>query len=244
MLRALHSLTGLVPVGVFMFVQLWLHARALDGPAAHAEAMALLNGDGAAIWQWFVIMPLCYHAVYGIVLIARPRYNIRRYPFSRNWNYTLQRVTGIVALVFIIYHATTVSLQLQLGRLTAADMYELLVNRLSTTSGGVPWIAVGYLIGLAACSFHLANGLWTFCYRWGLTRTRSARDRAGWAFALVGVASFVFGANTVLHFATGWSVTSTAKLEGSGPTYCDPQPLPEASRPRPANPPPKPSAAP
>jgi hypothetical protein len=63
--------------------------------------------------------------------------------------------------------------------------------------------AVIYLVGIAAAVFHLTNGLYGFCFSWGITLSRRATRLASAAFGLFGLALFVLGANTVIYFATG-----------------------------------------
>src|SRR5207248_6314167 len=102
-LRQLHSLAGVVPVGAFMLLALWANAKAADGPEAFAEALGWLYRAPLAA-ATLVGLPLCFHAGYGLWLTARSDYTVGRYPHSKNWMYVLQRVTGVVALVFIAFH--------------------------------------------------------------------------------------------------------------------------------------------
>jgi len=44
-----------------------------------------------------------------------------------------------------------------------------------------------YLIGVLACTFHLANGIWTAGITWGLWLTPKAQSRASVACAIFGV---------------------------------------------------------
>jgi succinate dehydrogenase/fumarate reductase cytochrome b subunit len=81
--------------------------------------------------------------------------------------------------------------------------YGTLSAHLSSTWISVPWLALLYLVGVLAVSFHFANGLWGVLFSWGVTVTRTSQRRSGYACAALGVAMFVLGANTVLFFATG-----------------------------------------
>ena len=89
------------------------------------------------------------------------------------------------------------------GELATADFYPALAADLSSTQGGVPYRALGYVAGVAAASFHLANGLWGFCCTWGITVTRRAQRRSATLFGVVGLLVFFLGANTAIVFATG-----------------------------------------
>jgi succinate dehydrogenase / fumarate reductase cytochrome b subunit len=75
---------------------------------------------------------------------------------------------------------------------------------------GIPTIAVGYLVGLAAVCYHFANGLVGFCFSWGFTVSRRALRRVAGVAGVLAVVLFAMGANLVLYFATGsrlaWSL--------------------------------------
>jgi succinate dehydrogenase / fumarate reductase, cytochrome b subunit len=60
-----------------------------------------------------------------------------------------------------------------------------------------------YIVGIAASVFHLANGLWGFCFSWGITVSRRAQRSAATVFGLLGLVLFLLGANTAIYFATG-----------------------------------------
>ena len=45
-----------------------------------------------------------------------------------------------------------------------------------------------YAIGVLACVFHLANGIWTMGITWGVWVSAAAQTRASWACLVFGVA--------------------------------------------------------
>ncbi|MEB2312661.1 MAG: succinate dehydrogenase cytochrome b558 subunit [Sorangiineae bacterium] len=205
-LRKLHSLTGVIPVGIYLSLHIFTNAKAMEGAQAYDEAVA-----GLARWPyWSVVevvglyLPLAFHALYGVKLTLEARPNNRRYPFSRNWMYTLQRVTGLLALGFIAYHLWHLRAQVGLGTMERADYFPRLCATLSsTTASGIPVAAIAYLIGVAACVFHFANGLHGFCFSWGITVSRRAARSTALVFGLFGVALFAVAASTIIYFATG-----------------------------------------
>ncbi len=149
-------------------------------------------------------LPLLYHAAYGIKIALEGRPNVGAYGHSRNWAYVLQRVTGVIALIYIAVHFWQFRLQMLLGRMVLDDLYPKLCASLSSTStAGIPLVAIGTLLGIAACVFHLANGLWGFCVTWGITVSRSAQRIAGGVCGALGVLLFLVAAHTVIYFATG-----------------------------------------
>jgi succinate dehydrogenase cytochrome b subunit len=228
LLRSLHSLTGVVPTGVFMLVELWTHAKALHGPDAHRAALERLAGG----WLLLILVavPMAFHAGYGLSLVLRTRYTIGRYPVSANWNYTLQRVTGVVALLFIVGHVATFWWPLRSGAVQPNHAFDLLTGRMSSTVAGVPWVGLGYALGLSACLFHFANGLRSFVVRWGLVTSAAGRRRADVAAALLGIALWLASAPVVVYLATGSRLFSSPQNVDATPTACEaPSARPTAS---------------
>src|ERR1043165_4990348 len=205
LLRKLHSLTGVVPVGGFLVFHLWTNATALQGQARFDEAVAGINHmPYVAILEWGVILlPLAFHALYGVKLALEGKPNVGHYTFSRNWMYTLQRISGILALAFIGFHLWEYWGQKTLGRMTPEQFCPSLCANMSSTVKGVPVVALVYILGIAATVFHFANGLWGFCFSWGITVSRRAQRLSATAFGIVGVLLFMVGANTAIYFATG-----------------------------------------
>jgi succinate dehydrogenase/fumarate reductase cytochrome b subunit (b558 family) len=216
--RKLHSLTGVVPVGVFLVLHLWTNARALGGQQAFEEAWS----DSARLpYRPFlevlgIGVPLLLHVVVGIKILFEMRPNLRRYPTGGNVAYVLQRVCGVIALAFIGYHLWQLRIQAVLGRLDPSDFFPTLCASLSGTVGpGLPLAAIVYLVGIAAVVFHLANGLHGFCCSWGITTSRRAARLTSACFGIIGILLFVVGANTVVYFATG---TRLLFSKGADPT--------------------------
>ncbi|HSN96751.1 MAG TPA: hypothetical protein VLS89_00590 [Candidatus Nanopelagicales bacterium] len=211
LLRKLHSLSGVIPVGGFMLFHLWTNAKALQGQERYDEAVAEISGMPyvPVLEIGLILLPLAFHAIYGVWLALGAKSNVGKYPYSRNWMYTLQRVTGIVAFGFIVFHLYEYWLPKWTGQMTPAEFYPALCANMSATRGPVPVTGLVYLIGIAASVFHFANGLWGFCFSWGITASRRAQATAAWVFGILGLLIFLLGANTTIYFATG------AKLFGS-----------------------------
>jgi succinate dehydrogenase/fumarate reductase cytochrome b subunit len=148
-----------------------------------------------------VYAPLALHAGLGAWLVVTRRALPGR-PYSRSMSGAL-RLSGVVALAFIAFHAW--ALRVRGAGADAEEYYSRLSESLSQTAWwssastewrGVPFVALFYLVGVAATVFHFAVGLWGFGASW-----RGAR--AGWACAALGAALLLLGANTVIAFATG-----------------------------------------
>lgn len=197
-LRRLHSLTGVAPVGVFLVEHLYTNASAVQGRAAFDHAVGQIQRMPAlwALETFGIALPIAFHALYGLVIAAQGGANVGKYSYARNWLYLLQRVSGVAALAFMGLHLWQYRVAKYLGRLPTHEFYAQLSSDLNT-----PWIFAAYVLGLSASVFHLANGLWSFGNTWGLTVTPKALRRSGWIAGVFGVVLWVLGMNTVLHFS-------------------------------------------
>jgi len=208
LLRKLHSLTGVVPVGGFMVFHLWTNAKATQGQESFDAAVRDISHLPfvTVIELAVILLPLAFHMLYGIWLALNGKPNVGRYTYSRNWMYTLQRVSGLIAAVFIILHLKDFWWPKMMGTMEPAQFYPSLCASMSSTTKGVPLFALWYVLGITASVFHFANGLWGFCFSWGITVSRRSQRMAATVFGLVGLAVWFLGANTAVYFATGESV--------------------------------------
>ena len=82
LLRKLHSLTGIVPIGAFLVEHIVSNFEANEmGPLAYAQQVKFLNGlPLVRILEWaFIFIPLAYHALYGVYIGLRGRGNVNVY---------------------------------------------------------------------------------------------------------------------------------------------------------------------
>ena len=107
-IRRLHSLLGLLPVGAFFCLHLATNFSILDGPKTFQERVDQIHNIGPItllLVEWlFILLPILFHGLIGAIIVARGKRNLRLYPYRENIRYTLQRATGVVALVFILWH--------------------------------------------------------------------------------------------------------------------------------------------
>jgi succinate dehydrogenase cytochrome b subunit len=204
----LHSLTGVVPLGVFLIFHLAINARALGGRAAYERTSdSLLRIPLLPLFELaFVALPLAYHAGYGLFLLLGSRGDVTprsAAPYSKNW-LVLERASGILALIFIAFHVWDLRGRVLSGYLIEADVQPSLTAQLSsTTSWGIPFFALFYLGGVAATVFHFATGLYAFSVTWGIVRSERAMRNAARACGGLGIVLFLIGASTVVYYATG-----------------------------------------
>lgn len=212
----------MLPVGGFLLAHL-IHQAGQQSLAADS-ATAAAAGDSATpmLVRAVVLLSLVFHGLLGLVLVAQSRLNVRRYPYGPNWNYAFQRVTGVLVLAFLVLHVVDVVWPLAQGSMIRRDVYRAMTARLSSTQAGVPWWALGYLLGIAACAYHLAAGLHRAARTWGLATTRRGLQRIGLACSLLGLTVLLVGGNTTVMLATGsaiswpWATNEAAAPAGAG----------------------------
>lgn len=216
-LRKLHSLSGVVPVGGFMVFHLFTNARALKGQGSFDKGVGDIQELPflPVLEIGLIMLPLLFHALYGVKLAFEARPNTTKYPYNRNWMFVAQRVTGILAFAFIVWHLSEYWYPKWAGKLAPEGFYPALCENLSSTNMGLPLVALGYVFGIAACVFHFTNGLWGFCFSWGITVSRRAQRMSATVFGLAGVLLFFLGANTAIYFATGSRIALFGNASGT-----------------------------
>jgi succinate dehydrogenase / fumarate reductase cytochrome b subunit len=176
-LRRLHSLTGIVPVGAFLFEHILISnstAIGQNGPMAYARQVSFLaNLPLVLLLELFGIwIPIGYHALYGCYIWYRGEGNTGSYPWTGNWMYTAQRWTGGIAFAYILWHVTTMrflGVDLHMDPSSSFGKVQLEVFQ-------TPYFLL-YVIGLVAASWHFAYGIWLFAAKWGIVTGDKAQKR-------------------------------------------------------------------
>ncbi len=208
LIRKIHSLLGVIPVGVFLLVHLWTNASALKSQQEFDHAVReIQNLPFLTIIEVFgIFLPLLFHAVYGVKMALESSPNLVHLPYNRNWLYFFQRVSGMIALVFILFHLWEYRFQKATGNLSAELFYFKLSHQLSSTFKSIPFITIGYFIGVSACIFHFSNGLWGFCCSWGITISKKSQKISAIFFMILGFFLLLLSFSTIIFFATGLSL--------------------------------------
>ena len=90
-----------------MTIHLLANATLLESPGAFQQTVYRIHSLGRflPLIEWtFIFVPILFHGLLGVVFIVGGKMNTTRYPYTSNVRYMLQRVTGIIALVFILCH--------------------------------------------------------------------------------------------------------------------------------------------
>ncbi|MCA9310157.1 MAG: hypothetical protein KDA21_03070 [Phycisphaerales bacterium] len=223
--RRLHSLTGIMPAGAFLLSHLTTNASILWG---HANGKWDGMHGGAAEFQHevdfihsipFLLLieifglwiPIGFHALLGLYYAKSGRSNVASYGYGGNVRYSLQRLSGYVGIVFILYHIATLrwgwTFLVPGGTEWSAEFAGSTMGAVmqggdsGITAMGLA-VACFYFLGVSLLVYHFANGLWTAGITWGLTVSAAAQRRWGYVCAGLGTGLMLAGWAAILGFAT------------------------------------------
>jgi succinate dehydrogenase / fumarate reductase, cytochrome b subunit len=224
LLRRLHSLSGVVPIGVFLFPHLTTNSSIVWGATLNAGKYGELGAGNAGIATFqhevdfihnlpalifveiFVLwLPIAYHAILGVYFARSGRSNTERYGYQSNWRYAAQRLTGYLGVLFLFMHISSLRWGWTYGGLMPSfDAAHAASTTAEHLQGGLfPYFNAGfYAVCVLALVFHFANGLWTAAITWGLTISKQAQQRWGYACAAIGFALAAAGMTAVVGFST------------------------------------------
>ncbi len=227
-IRRIHSLLGIVPLGLYMVVHLTTNASLLNGPETFQRAVYLIHSPGKLLplIEWGLIFaPLVFHAAIGVWIAKTGTANSSQYQFTSNKRYTWQRWTGFIALAYLFFHILHLHGWFHAGFWLNAihpigfgsfRPYNAASTLVAAMQGWV-WPPF-YLIGMLACVYHLANGLWTAGITWGLWISPAAQARASKICVVIGLGLAVMG------ISAWWAAVSptsddVAKYRGGRRSY-------------------------
>ncbi|HMK30058.1 MAG TPA: hypothetical protein VK473_10270 [Terriglobales bacterium] len=198
-LRRLHSLSGVFPVGAFLIEHYVSNAYATNGVHAYNKQVEFLTSV-PFVWAlelFFIYIPILYHSLYGFYIWYRGDGNVGpAYPWAGNWMYTAQRWTGGIAFVYMVYHVWTMRFSgIHIMSNPAAGF-----TKVYDTFAGSGWIVAFYFIGIIAAAWHFAYGLWLFAAKWGLVTGDNGRRKFGYVCALIGIGLVAIGVATMVAF--------------------------------------------
>lgn len=164
LLKRLMSITGMLPVGGFLLQHLFSNSYIFISDQAFNDHSRFLTSLPMVVLLelGLIYLPILLHACLGIVIIYRGQNNFTTYGQFRNWMFFFQRLSGLLALVFIATHSYTTRIHHFLigEEFTAMEMRHTLA---------VPFWFWFYFVGIIMVVFHFANGLWSFLVTWGVT---------------------------------------------------------------------------
>jgi succinate dehydrogenase / fumarate reductase cytochrome b subunit len=204
LLRKLHQLTGVVPLGVFFFVHMYANSAAMGGAKSYNKHVQDIHDIPYLIFVeiFGIFLPLLFHSIYGVLISAEAKANAIGYSYARNWFYVFQRVTGIFLFVFLLFHL----LNLRFGLIPGLESYG---NPVAGNAGRAfdivaaefqnNGILLFYILGVVATAWHLAYGFWLFAVDWGILIGEKAQRIA--LYGAIGLSIFLSAVGINAAFA-------------------------------------------
>lgn len=196
--RRLHSLLGVLPIGLFVVQHLIVNHFAVYGEESFNKAANFMADLPfvLALEIFVIYLPILFHAILGVYIVFVTRNNPKSYNFFRNWMFLLQRVTGIITLIFIAWHVWETRVQVGMG--TEELNYSLMENILMN-----PVMFWFYIVGVISTVFHLANGLWSFAVTWGIAQSPRSQQIVTYLTVIVFLVVSYIGVRTIVQFGLG-----------------------------------------
>ena len=207
LLRKLHQITGIVPLGAFFFVHMFTNSKAMSGDKVFNDAVADIHHIPYLLFVeiFGIFLPLLFHSIYGVVISGEARMNNFSYGYGRNWFYTFQRLTGGFLFFFIFFHI----LNLRFGLIPGLESYGNPVAGNSEKAFAIVaaefkniGILILYILGVLATAWHLAYGFWLFAVDWGIVIGEKAQKYALYACIGLAIGLGAVGVNAALAFVT------------------------------------------
>lgn len=194
-LRKMHSLAGIIPLGIFLCFHMVLNSFALISPEAYNKVISGMQGLPylVVIELVMIFIPLLFHGIYGIWITWTAKSNVLQYTYYRNWMYYLQRVAGIVTFIFVIYHIYSLRLKsLFLGQELSFSQMGMEIQN--------PGMFIFYIVGILFSFYHFANGIFTFSISNGITVGRNSQRVANIVCWSIFFAISIVGLNALVAF--------------------------------------------
>ena len=216
LLRKLHQLTGIVPLGIFFVVHMYTNSTAMSGARVFNEHVRDIHNMPYLIFIeiFGIFLPLLFHSVYGIIISGEARPNVLGYGYARNWFYLIQRITGIFLFFFLLFHILNFRFGMIPGLNTTpvaghSDLAFSIVSREFQND----LIFFVYVLGVGATAWHLAYGIWLFAVDWGIVIGEKAQKVA--LYACIGLAVFLgaVGINAAAAFVKKCGLFPSALCE-------------------------------
>jgi len=186
LLRKLHSLSGIIPVGAFL----------VEHFVSNAQVELLSSFPFVFYLELFGIwLPILYHAFYGFYIWFRGESNLADYPWAGNWMFSAQRWTGGIAFFYMVWHTW----HLRFSGIHILSHPDAAFGKVQLEFQHA-WVIVFYALGIFCASWHFAYGLWLFAAKWGITSGDAARRRFGYVCFAIGAGFILVGALTMRSF--------------------------------------------
>lgn len=195
--KVVMAITGLMLVGFVVGhmagnLQLYMHAHGGEHPLdAYGRFLkTMLHGGGIWIARGGLLAAAVLHvwAAIGLTKMnraARPVGYAVTAPQASTLSSRLMRVSGVVVLIFIIFHL----LHFTVGKFTPFEEGKVFHNVVEGFK--VPWVSGFYIVAMLCLASHLSHGIWSLMQTlgWNHPKYNDLRKKAAWAITTVVVAA-------------------------------------------------------
>ncbi|RAL26767.1 succinate dehydrogenase cytochrome b558 subunit [Thermoflavimicrobium daqui] len=168
--RRIHSLLGVIPVGFFLLEHFYTNYKANESAQSFIDGVEWLWGIPflLVLEIFFIFLPLMYHGIYGLYIAFQAKPNTNQFGTFRNYMFVLQRITGVITLIFVVWHVWDTRI-----RVVGLSEHSLDVAKNMAIEQALrlqsPVFLTIFIIGIIAAVFHFCNGMWSFLVSWGIT---------------------------------------------------------------------------
>lgn len=219
LLHKIHSLTGILPIGLFLIFHLTANSYSLRGALEFNTAVKAIGyAPFVLLLEICVIfIPILFHSIYGLMIIAEmpgPGGNVIHYSYGRNWLYTLQRWTGVIAFIYLMYHIyDTTALKYYYesfgDQLDKEFGFQSISYRAMSWRFANPLYLILYIIGILSACIHLGNGLFNFSIRWGLTISEKSQKAVAYLGWILGSSLSILGIAIAVNFSMNGKIDAS-----------------------------------
>jgi succinate dehydrogenase / fumarate reductase cytochrome b subunit len=222
LLKKLHQLTGVVPLGIYFFVHMYTNSTAMSGPRVFNDHVQDIHNMPYLLFIeiFGIFIPLLFHSIYGIIISSESKPNVLHYGYGRNWFYLFQRITGVFLFFFLFFHI----LNLRFGLIPGLNLTPVAGNAdkafaIISAEFQNGWVMFIYVLGVIATAWHLAYGFFLFAVDWGILIGEKAQKVT--LYACIGLAVFLsaVGINAAAAFVRDCGILPKAfcaSAENSG----------------------------
>ena len=209
LLRRLHSLSGIIPVGAFFLMHMFLNSRAAQSPQQYQWVPDTLDQIPYLIYIEIggILLPILFHAVLGVIIATKGEPNVTRpkHGWAENWGYTFQRITGVLLFIMIIAHLWQtwwVHVKIKMDNALNQTHNEFEIYSLMNGLLYGNWIMIIlYALFVLVAAWHFGNGIYNFACKWGFATSRESQR-----FALT-MGLGVGAVATIMGFASIWGLS-------------------------------------
>jgi len=162
LIRKVHSLLAIIPMGLFIILHITLNSSVFYGGITAYKTVINVMQNIPLITEAEIIIiaiPIIFHAIYGLWIVYLAKNNVLTYTYYRNWAFYLQRITAVITLIYLLFHVAIL-------RFLNHDA-SVIISVLNRTLQN-PLFFILYVIGVLSAIYHFTNGIFSFLISWGV----------------------------------------------------------------------------